>query len=73
MLLWVPTKTHIDRGVIETTVKLSTYIYKLKLMLLWVLIPVGVIETTVETVLSTSRDPTDKLLRCPRNIAARLA
>ena len=42
-------------------------------MLLWVLIPIGVIETTVETVLSASRDPTDKLWRCPRNIAARLA
>ena len=42
-------------------------------MLLWVLTPIGVIETTVETVLSASRDPTDKLLRCPGNIAARLA
>ena len=42
-------------------------------MLLWVLTPIGVIETTVETVLSASRDPTDKLLRCPGNIFARLA
>ena len=43
-------------------------------MLLWVLpvTPIGVIETTVETVLSTSRDPSDKLLRCPPEIAARL-